>query len=130
MTGVHLRYHKPEEYAKLSKAQRKELDEWRRETKQGRYGNEKKRAAKNAKDDKAIAAAVEKQVEKKLKALQEEENQSSEMESFIMSCVEKFHKKDKTVRFSPNPTTVSNTNAKAVLQSIISRAKNNDQTKE
>ena len=28
-SGVHLRYHEPKEYEKLSKAQKRELSEWR-----------------------------------------------------------------------------------------------------
>ena len=68
-TGVQLWYHKNEEYQKLSHEQRKELDEWRRSTNQGKYSKDKK--AKTEQKKVAFAAAVEKQVAEKLKSIEE-----------------------------------------------------------
>jgi hypothetical protein len=54
-TGVHLRYHKPEEYSKLTPAQRKELQDWRSHTKHTASN-------KKAKYDKDVSSAVAMQI--------------------------------------------------------------------
>ena len=84
LSKVHLRYHTPEEYSKLTKNQKRELMEWRKNL----PDSEKKGGAKKAKSVKFIAA-VEKQVEKKLaeqtasKAKSEEDDAA--MKAYIMS---------------------------------------------
>ena len=72
-SGVHLRYHKPEEYKKLSEDQKDELREWRK-TKKGKAENTND-SKRYKSDRKAIATLVDKPVEKnvaaKLKALKD-----------------------------------------------------------
>jgi hypothetical protein len=81
-TGVHLRYHKPEEYVTLSKEQTDELQAWRmtpegKKTSKRSKGKEK--GQKKASDFKrvkreAMAASVNKQVEKRLAAIQQQQS--------------------------------------------------------
>ena len=64
-SGVHLRYHEPTEYDKLSKQQKKELAEWRLSSdfKKTKTQRGKRAGAKGGKGG-AIAAAVNKQIQK------------------------------------------------------------------
>ena len=66
-TRVQLCYHTIDEYRKLSKDKKRELDEWRKATGQGKYSkeNKEKKSEKNNRrvkfsNDKAFAAAVKK----------------------------------------------------------------------
>ncbi len=69
-SGVHLRYHKPEEYDGLGKAQKDELREWRKTSKGGGKrksftGKGNRNDPKRVKNDKAMAAAITKEVDKR-----------------------------------------------------------------
>jgi hypothetical protein len=71
-SGVHLRYHSPPEYAKLSKEEKDELREWRQTSEAGkgkpnRGKDFKKEQGVRFETNKAIASAVEKKVAEKLK---------------------------------------------------------------
>ena len=120
-TGVQLRYHTKKEYSTLSQEEKEELSEWRISTGQKKPkdsgANTKKKTSKSG--NKAIAAAVEKQVAAKFKQIHEEQKQDEELEAFIMSCIEKTSKKPRT----ETPAKVT-TSANSALKSIISRAKN------
>ena len=132
-TGVHLRYHKPDEYDKLSGEEKKELSEWRRSSgvtvpKSKRGNGGKGKGGQNSKlSQKAIAAAVDKQVDAKLKKLQDEQQTDDQAEAFIMSCIEKA----KTASVTNTQATAGSTAATkpqssggVTLQSIIKRTRN------
>jgi hypothetical protein len=125
-TGVHLRYHKGEEYASLSRAQMDELRDWRK-TPEGKK-SKRKGSGKNPpnsnkqggeskrKRDQAIAASVTKQVEKRLAEIKEEsetvsdEPSHDEARAYIMSLIE-----EKKPAAKPRRVT---------LKSILAKAKN------
>ena len=123
-SGVHLRYHKPEEYSDLSPEQRDELREWRKtqpkpKGRRGKKPDKKDTRPKKARFDKAMAAAVEKQVSKRLAemgAKYEEPNEEppgsrEAQRAYIMSLLEE--------KSSPAPAT-----RKVTLKSILHKAKN------
>jgi hypothetical protein len=123
-SGVSLRYHTKAEYVTLTKAQKNELREWRQK-------NENKGSKDNSKDskkpkydnNKAIAAAVEKKVAEKLKAIDDEKTSGEEAAAFIMSVIKKHSKDGKVVisdvNVEPAPPPTGPT-----LKSILKRAKN------
>ena len=93
-SGVHLRYHSVDDYNKLSKDQKDELREWRK-TNGSKDKKEKNKGAKKAKFDreKAIAAAVDKKLEQKLKLIEKDETNDAETEAYIMSIMKKYQSK-------------------------------------
>jgi hypothetical protein len=125
--GVHLRWHTSEEYGLLEDDQKEELREWRKtdpasiayhKKNKGKKGKKKggKPPYKRAKHDgKAMAAAINKGVEKRLAAMEKKTTEAAtpeEQRKHIMSLFE-----DQVVP----PTKV----VKAVtLQSILHKAKN------
>jgi hypothetical protein len=128
-TGVHLRYHPISEYQKLTTEQKDELRE-RRET----SGGGKKRGKPNAQDgkqqrnvrfktDKAIAAAVEKKVHERLKAVEQEKAKGLEDEAYRMSVFQKLTGSKASVGAVNLPPVVA-PSLPPTLHSIIRRAKN------
>ena len=120
-SGVHLRYHKPDEYEGLSRDQKDELREWRmNSTKKSPKGRDHNKHPKKQKSNKAMAAAVEKQVEKKLAAaLKAHDDSTSEAtdeqtRAYIMSLLKAPEK----------PVVAATTVKKATLKSILGKAKN------
>jgi len=126
-SGVHLRYHELPEYKTLNKDQRDELREWRDVQKKkgkgkGRHvGKGKDNDVKRYKSDKAMAAAIEKQVDKKLAAVikateagpaASDGPTDDEARAYIMSLL-----KDK-------PEISSTDTKKVTLKSILRKAKN------
>ena len=122
-SGVHLRYHKPEEYETLSKDQKDELREWRKTSKtnsgKGTGKRDRNRAAKAQKREKAIAAAVDKKVDKKLAASlaalncnDKDETTDDQARAYIMSLLKQ-----------ENPA-VPPSVPKVTLKSILRKAKN------
>jgi hypothetical protein len=86
-TGVHLRYHKSEEYSTLSSDQMDELREWRKSLegrkqskRKGKRDNSKGGDIKRVKREKAMAASITKQVEKKLAELTKQANPAASEE--------------------------------------------------
>lgn len=72
--------------------------------------------------DKAIALAVEKQVNAKLKALQDKQQTEDASKAFIMSCIcEAQHEKKGTKKVTKNESSISSS---AILKKIIEKAKN------
>ena len=132
-TGVHLRWHTNYEFRKLSKKQKNELFKWRKEQEEkdgeGDEGGRMKKRAKSRRED--IAAAVEEQLEARLKELKDKENEKAKSDddarAYIMSL---FPEKDENVQPPPRPTpSVTNASAvqktkKVTLQSILNKAKN------
>jgi hypothetical protein len=133
-SGVHLRYHTGDEYLKLSRPEKDELRIWRK-TPEGkaavareRNGNKskKQRFKPNGGDTNAIAAAVDKKVSEKLKALQNEKNEAAAGEAFIMSCIKKFATGQVKLPDSASTAAISaNEGAnKDFLKSILKNVKN------
>lgn len=127
-SGVHLRYHKPTEYKTLSKEQKDELREWRKSKGGGKDGGGNERSEnKRNKRDKAIAAAVSKQVEKQLSeksvVINESKNTTrsiqddvtdDEARAYIMSLLSE--------KKAPTPAA---TVQSVTLKSILRRVRNN-----
>ena len=130
-TGVHLRYHKREEYRALTDEQKKELKEWRLKTNPEKSTKKQKgnTAKGNQSKDKKrkMVSAVEKAVKKIMKK-KSKEYDSDDIDAVIMSLQSKPHgnendvKQPKTTRSEEKPTTNVST---AALRTIIRRAKNN-----
>jgi hypothetical protein len=132
-TGVHLRYHPREEYVKLSSEQKDELREWRDTTgggkgKRGRPNNKDGKPRRNVafKSDKAIAAAVEKKVNERLKADERNKSQGDEAEAYIMSIFQKMNGTKATVSAAELPPVVTTPIVPPTLHGIIRRARNNN----
>jgi hypothetical protein len=126
-TGVHLRYHKSEEYSDLTTEQQDELREWRRSP-EGKKQSKKK--GKNPRDnkggnlgfkrqkrEKAMAASITKQVEKRLadltiKPVVPTEPSHDEARAYIMSLIE------------GTGAQIAATPKKVTLKSILAKSKN------
>jgi hypothetical protein len=80
-TGVHIRYHKVPEYNRLFNKEKEELQEWRTEKRDGKDSKKKVKTGYKS-TEKAIAAAVEKKVEAKMKALADSKSKEGEAEAF------------------------------------------------
>ena len=120
-SGAHLGYHKPDEYEGLSRDQKEELREWRKNsTKKSPKGRDNNKSPKRQKNNKAMAAAVEKQVEKKLAAaLKAQDDSTSEAtdeqtRAYIMSLLKALEK----------PVVAATTARQVTLKSILGKAKN------
>ena len=122
-TGVHLRYHTPEEYNKLSKKQKEELRQWRLQSKKGK-SQEKK--GKTGMTEKSIAAAVAKEVEKHINSAADQASEDDKARAWIMSLFPSAP--DENVDASPSKKVkIASTNqppSKPTLKSILRRAKN------
>jgi hypothetical protein len=124
-TGVHLRYHPSSEYQKLTSEQKDELREWR-EKKMGKPNNNndgKQQRNVRFKSDKAIAAAVKKKVQQRLKAEEKTKTQGDEAEAYIMSIFQKLTTKA-TVAAAVNLPPAAAPSLPPTLHGIIRRAKN------
>jgi hypothetical protein len=124
-TGVHLRYHKGPEYNRLSDEEKDELREWRKTQKLDGKNRKKNRGNKPAfkSTDKAIAAAVKKKVEAKMKALADNKTKEGEAEAFVISCLEKYAT-GKVLPPKPTTTVTLAPVQATFLKSILQRAKN------
>jgi hypothetical protein len=137
-TGVHLRYHKDDEYADLNREQMDELREWRLTPEGKKQSNKRNKGSKGGhkkgggdrkrqKREKVMAASVNKQVEKRLAELQKnaatvsfEEPSHDEARAYIMSLLEE---KKPTVS-ATNVRNVTHDLAKVTLKSIMAKSKN------
>lgn len=124
-SGVHLRYHKPSEYKKLTKEQKDELREWRANNNPPKKDNSNKRQ----KREKAIAAAVNKEVEKRMAELdnktvqfagEKESKQVSDEDAraYIVSLLN-TQPASSTPKLTPKPVVGAVT-----LKSILKKAQN------
>jgi hypothetical protein len=123
-SGASLCHHTKAEHATLDKAQKNELREWRQKNENKGSKDKSKDSKKPEHDnDKAIAAAVEKKVAEKLKAVEDEKTSGEEAAAFIMSVVKKHSEDGKVVisdaNVEPAPPPTGPT-----LKSILKRAKN------
>ncbi len=85
-SGVHLRYHSPDEYKKLSVDKKDKLREWRAKTGGGKSNpNHSIDARKKLKLDKekAIASAVPKQVNERMKAIAAAKSEDADAAAYI-----------------------------------------------
>jgi hypothetical protein len=127
-TGVHLHYHKHSQYVKLSKAEQSELREWRSSAagKASTKGDKDKSKKKVGFTDKSISAVVDKKIDAKLKAAQNDHSQQGEAEAFITSCLQKFATGELVALKTAKAATSSSVKAtsKTILNSILGRAKN------
>ena len=127
-TGVPLRYHTKTEYDLLNKDQKDELREWRKGAEFKGNNGKKGKSRPNKKPhamNKVIAAAVEKKVAEKMKAMEQDKANGNEAEAYIMSIFQKYSAgktgkaqiSEATAEPTPSPSAPS-------LKSIIRRAKN------
>ena len=138
-SGVHLRWHSNDEYAKLTKEQRKELNQWRTDQRKSDpdfdSGSPKKRkgggasSPKGKREKKVMAAAIEKKVEEKLAATlkaQEEERETDEkIKSYIMSIINSTPPKtSNTVASTKAESGNKSTTGSVTLRSILKKVKN------
>jgi hypothetical protein len=127
-TGVHFRYHTIAEYRNLSNPQKEELKQWRKdEEKKGKQPY--KRDKDQSKFNKAVAAAVNKQVAAKLKSMEEEKKEDDHLQSLIASIVQdQLRSPPKAPPASPAAAAISSQDAaakaKSTLVSILKKAKN------
>ena len=84
-SGVHFRYCDKSEYSKLTKEQKTELREWR--SKGGAERGRSDAKTKNAKFDKAVAAAIEKKISEQTKVSEEEQMAGDKLRSLVASIV-------------------------------------------
>jgi hypothetical protein len=136
--GVHLRYHSPPEYAKLSKEEKDELREWRQTSGAGKCKGKPNRGKDFKKEqgvrfetNKAIASAVEKKVAEKLKALDQTQNKEDNIEAYIMSIIIKKHsgkKVDISSATADEAEKSTTTTAPPSLKGIIRKEKNGTPT--
>ena len=84
-SGVHFRYYDKSEYSKLTKEQKTELCEWR--SKGGAEWGRGDAKTKKAKFENAVAAAVEKKINKQAKASEEEKMAGEKLRSLVASTV-------------------------------------------
>ena len=121
--GVPVRYHKKEEYDLLNKAQRAELREWRMN--KSAEGGKKKGGDRKFDTAKAIASAVEKKVNERMKSIEQDKSTNEDTEAYIASVVDKrLAKTGKIVQISDATSTPTPAAAAPTLKSIIKRAKN------
>ena len=109
-TGVHLRYYKTAEYKKLTSEQKVELKEWRDSIK------DKKKS--NHGQDKAIAAAVEKAVEKRLAARTPDEEKTPSKEEAKAAIMSIFQDDDDEPPAKKAKADVSSSTLKAILRRV------------
>jgi hypothetical protein len=129
-TGVHLRYHPSSEYQKLTTEQKDELREWRETSGRGMkrakpyHKDGKQQRNVKFKSDKAIAAAVEKKVNKRLKDEEKEKTEGDQAEAYIMSIFQKMTANKATVAAAVVLPPVAAPSLAPTLNSILRRAKN------
>ena len=104
-TGVHFRYHKPDEYEKLTTEQKKELALWRVKNPITVNKQLKKGKKRKAKAGKAAIAALIKTVMQDEKKKEAEEGESrKEAKSFIMSLFADDDNEEKNKNFKGDKT--------------------------
>jgi hypothetical protein len=123
--GVHLRNHKGSEYHRLSDEEKNELREWRMTQTSDNKNSKRSKGNKTGykSTEKAIAAAVEKKVDAKMKAIEAGKTKEVEAEAFIISCLEKYAT-GKTLPPKPTSTVTIAPVQATFLKSILHRAKN------
>ena len=108
---------------KKNMAQRVELREWR--SNKSNEGGKKKGGDRKFDTAKAIASAVDKKVNERMKSLEQEKSTNDDTDAYIMSFVDKHvAKSGKFVQISDATLTPTPAAAAPTLRSIVKRAKN------
>lgn len=129
-TGVHLRYHTPEEYRELNDEQKNELREWRENNPNVKKRKGNGRQNKSAKTKKkTVASIVNKKVKWAMKKALGDDKVSSKVdqegENYIMSLVQDaVNKHAEAQKAGAMVAPVHAATPKATLQSILNQAKN------
>ena len=135
-TGVHLRWYKKPEYAKLNEAQKAELWQWRQDQDQKpgatRKDGDTRGQSRAAKRKKAVAAAVEKKVIEVLESKSKDQGQNvvaddENIRTFIMSLMKQNSSTENAEASAVGarpPSEAARAQARVTLQSILSRSKN------
>jgi hypothetical protein len=118
-SGVHLRYHSITEYKKLSREEKEELREWRKNNGKGKGKDGQKKPRSDT--AKAIASAVEKKVAEKMKAMEDKKTNGDEAEAYIMSIFQKYSGQATNATISDVAAKPATT---PTLKSILKRVKN------
>jgi hypothetical protein len=132
-TGVHFRFYKKPEYAKLTDEQKLELKEWRENNpdtvKRGQQDKHKgKETKKQLYSKKEIASLVSKKVKLALEEKASAGKEEEEASAYIMSLVEKaLNKQAEQTTANTSSTTAAAPSKPSVLRSILKQAKNSKQ---
>ena len=132
-TGVHFRFYKKPEYAKLTDEQKVELKEWRENNpdtvKRSQQDKHKgKEAKKQLYSKKEIASLVSKKVKLALEEKASAGKEEEEASAYIMSLVEKaLNKQAEQTTANTSSTTAAAPSKPSVLRSILKQAKNSKQ---
>jgi hypothetical protein len=118
-TGVHLRYYKKHEYDKLSKEQKDELREWRKDHNVKPASTSDGKDKKKSYTKKQLASLVSKKVKLQLDKSSEEMKTQDETKAYIMSLI-----KETLENSSPKAQTSAASASVPTLHSILKRAKN------
>ncbi|MEM7463143.1 MAG: hypothetical protein AAF362_10745, partial [Pseudomonadota bacterium] len=121
-SGVHLRYHTPEEYEKLNGEQRSELREWRLQNPEQKKRKTQRSGGRFSK--KKIAAMVAKQLETKIKETSAAVEEQKDADAYIMLMVEAALAKKAGKVASASTDKVPALTKQVSLLSILKNAKN------
>ncbi len=123
-TGVHLRWHTKKDYAKLSRAQKLELKEWREANPEDVKppAADKSNAKGQYMSDKQISSLVNKKVKFALEKQEEEKQKESKEEAYIMSLLQKTLDAQASVSANTSKSPAPSTSVD--LKSILKRVKN------
>jgi len=126
-TGVHLRWHKPNEFAKLSKVQRRELFEWRqsRDDKE-RPPNKRQRFSRKGSREEVTRSLVSKLVAKQLvemkKAEEKEEDKGKELKAQVMAILEEAKTNTNSGASVSSNSATSVATSNSLLKGILKKA--------
>ena len=126
-TGVHFRYHTPDEYKKLPQEQKAELALWRIKDPITVEQQKKKRAKSQGANKKNIAAQVKAAFASQKKKEEQEESCRDEEKAYIMSLLSNpdDDKKPAAKASASSVAAGGGTNSKVTLSSILKKAANN-----
>ena len=124
-TGVHLRYHTPAEYDKLTNAQKDELRLWRESKPKKKNGDGKPNSGKNgkAKSAKRQLASVVANELKKFAQKAEEEEQANDLQAQIASIVQATMQSQLALPPPPSTANPQPPKKSTTLQAILKQAK-------
>lgn len=129
-TGVHLRYHTPDEYKKLTTEQRNELREWRQNNPDAAKKSKKTKTGRNGRlSKKQVSTLVTKHFQAEMKKAMEatDNDQSKANEAYLVSMIQKAvstQLDNVKATAASTATTVPPMTKKVTLQSILKQARN------
>ena len=125
-TGVHLRWHKPNKFAKLSKVQKRELFEWRQSNNE-KEGPPNKRQRSSRKDSREevtkylMSKLVAKQLVEMKKAEEKEEDKGRELKAQVMAILEEAKTNTNTGASVSSNSTSSVDTSNSLLKGILKK---------